>query len=168
MDIYDAFAISFLGLFAVYFLYCLITNAALSTSANIARWLTRHLVWPTVFLNSRHAWDPTRAQLLVLVAHWSLVAFYNFFRVETLSQASAKAAQLSLLHIIPLLIPSQVAFVSYILDISLHQARVAHIMLGTMAIFQGTVRFVLEVLQRSGSQRVDVPGATVRSIMWFL
>lgn len=167
MDIYDAFAISFLGLFAVYLLYCLITNAALRMSPNIARWLTRHLVWPTVF-NSRHAWDPTRAQLLVLVAHWSLVAFYNIFRVETLSQASAKAAQLSLLHIIPLLIPSQVAFVSYILDISLHQARVAHIMLGTMAIVQGTVHFVLEVLQRSESQRIDVPGATVRNIMWFL
>lgn len=165
MDIYDAFAISFLGLFCVYFIYCLITKAALRTFPHIARWLTRHLIWPRVF-NSRHAWDPTRAQLLVLLAHWSIVAFYNIFRVKTLSQASAKSAQLSLLHIIPLLIPSQVAYVSHILDIPLHQSRFVHTILGIMAILQGSVHCVLELLQRSGPQRIDVPGATVRKPTW--
>lgn len=125
----------------------------------------RHLVWRHVF-KSDHSLNPTRAELLLLVVHWTLAAVYNTVKVRTLSHASTKAARLSLLHAIPLLFPNQITFASYILDIPLRHARYLHNTLGIMAVIQGGIHCVLEGLQRRQRGDLEIPGTTVRETMY--
>lgn len=161
MDLYTAFAIGFLGSFGAFLLFRVATRISRTTYSRISRWWTRYVVTSRVF-RSRHTFNPTRAQLICLVVHLGVTAFYNAFRVQTTSQASTRAGQLCLLHLVPLLFPMQVTYTSYALDISLSNAKYAHIALGSMAIIQGCLHCILQFVHGSQLHEMSVPQISVR------
>lgn len=161
MDLYAAFAIGFLGVFGAFLLLRVATRISRTTYSRISRWWTRYIVTSRVF-STHHTFNPTRAQLICLVVHLAVTAFYNAFRVQTVSQASTRAGQLCLLHVIPLLFPMQIAYTSYALDISLGNAKYAHVALGTTAIIQGCLHCILQYVQGSRLQKMSVSQILVR------
>jgi hypothetical protein len=91
-----------------------------------------------------------------------ITAFYNIFRVQTISQASTRAGQLGLLHVIPLLSPMQIVFSSHALDISLINAEYTHITLGSMAVIQGCLHCILNYAQETRRQKISAFEIMVR------
>jgi hypothetical protein len=161
MDLYAAFAIGFLGSFGALLLLRVVTRISRTTYSRISRWWTRHVVTSRTF-KSQHTFNPTRAQLICLFVHLAVTSFYNSFRVHTISQASTRAGQLCLLHAVPLLFPMQVAYTSYALDISLGNAKYAHVALGIMAIVQGCLHCILQYVQGSQLEEMSVSQILVR------
>jgi hypothetical protein len=102
------------------------------------------------------------AQIICVIAHWGITAFYNIFRVQTISQASTRAGQLGLLHVIPLLSPMQIVFSSHALDISLINAEYTHITLGSMAVIQGCLHCILNYAQETRPQKISAFEIMVR------
>jgi hypothetical protein len=149
MDLYGAFATGFLGAFCVILLIRITTRAFRRSIPPVSRWLARHIVMSRVF-DRRHT------------AHWGITAFYNVFRVRTISQASTRAGQLGLLHMIPLLSPMQTVLSSHALDISLTTAEYIHITLGSMAVVQGCLHCILNYAQETRPQKMGVFEIMVR------
>lgn len=161
MDLYSAFATGFLGAFCAILLISIVIRAFRRAVPHVSRWLTRHIVMSRVF-NRRHTINPTRAQIICVIAHWGITAFYNIFRVQTISQASTRAGQLGLLHVIPLLSPMQIVFSSHALDISLINAEYTHITLGSMAVIQGCLHCILNYAQETRPQKISAFEIMVR------
>jgi hypothetical protein len=155
MDLYDAFATGFLGAFCAILLIRILTRGFRKSIPPVSRWLARHIVMSRVF-DRRHTVNPTRAQIICVIAHWGITAFYNVFRVRTISQASTRAGQLGLLHMIPLLSPMQIVLSSHALDISLTTAEYIHITLGSMAVVQGCLHCILNYAQETRPQKMGV------------
>jgi hypothetical protein len=143
MDLYSAFATGFLGAFCAILLISIVIRAFRRAVPHVSRWLTRHIVMSRVF-NRRHTINPTRAQIMSVIAHWGITAFYNIFRVQTISQASKRAGQLGLLHI------------------SLINAEYTHITLGSMAVIQGCLHCILNYAQETRPQKISAFEIMVR------
>ena len=161
MDLYSAFATGFLGALCAILLISIVIRASRRAVPHVSRWLTRHIVMSRVF-KRRHTINPTRAQITCIIAHWGITAFYNIFRVQNISQASTRAGQLGLLHVIPLLSPMQIVFSSHALDISLVNAEYTHITLGSMAVIQGGLHCILNYVQQTRPQTISAFEITVR------
>ena len=106
--------------------------------------MRRHLLLPTVF-RGRHIINPTRVEVLCHLLHWTAAIIYNTWNVDSINQAALRAGQLALIHLVPLLITYQLAFVSSVLGISLNIVGKVHQSLAVMALVQGILHSVLHL-----------------------
>ena len=65
--------------------------------------------------------------------------------MDSLGQAALRAGQLAIIHIVPLLITYQLAFVSSVLRISLNVVGKLHQSLAVIALAQGMLRSVIHL-----------------------
>ena len=70
---------------------------------------------------------------------------YNTWNVDSLGQAALRAGQLAVIHVVPLLITYQLAFVSNILGLSLNVVGKVHQSLAVMVLVQSMLHSVLHL-----------------------
>lgn len=145
MDLHTGFTIGFLGGFGVLLVYRRIAWTIALIYGPVTKWLTRHLILRRVF-DSRHSFNPTRAQVLGCTLHWTATLIYNIYAVETYTEAAKRAGQLAVLHLIPLLLSNQLACIARIAGSSLQLTVFAHSMLGLMMIAQSLLHCLLHIL----------------------
>ncbi|GIZ48204.1 hypothetical protein CKM354_001127400 [Cercospora kikuchii] len=111
--------------------------------------ILRYLVYTQVFRPGHLiGLNPTWAEALALTAHWAATAACNAYRVRSLAEASARAGQLALVHLVPLISVRQLSFASHVLGWSLRKCHFIHGSLGIMATAQGIIHAVIALQER--------------------
>lgn len=163
MDFDQAYAIGFLGAFALVLLVHQVVRAARHLKRPLARVFKRYVLLPRIF-QGRSSINPTRGQVLCFFIHCSVAGFYNIYQVQDAPDAASRAARSALLHILPLLTPNHVYFVSHVFGSSIIIAGHAHYMLGCMSIFQGALHCVLQAYEQNWTPKMGIPEIAVTPI----
>ena len=121
MDLDSAFATGFLGTFVLTFLVYQFIRLWQQLQRPVARWFTQHVTMPRIH-QGRHFLNPSRAQVLSVVLHWTVVGFYNIYQVHTVVEAAKRAGRSALLHAVLLLAPNHTFLMSYLFGSSLPTA----------------------------------------------
>ena len=161
MDFDRAFATIFLGVFALTFLVHQVVRAGRHLRRPLIRTFERYILLPRIF-KGRHRINPTRAQIACFVVHYSVAGFYNAWQVHTISDAAKRAGRSALIHMLPLLTPNHVYFLSHLFGSSLPLAEQAHYMLGCMSILQGSIHCVLQAYERHWKPSMGIVEISVR------
>lgn len=164
MDLDSAFATGFLGAFVLTLLVYQFLRAWRQLQRPGARWLTQYLTMPRM-RKGRHFLNPSRAQVLAVVVHWTVTGFYNIYRVHTLADAAERAGRSALLHIVLLLAPNHIFLVSHLFGSSLTTAKYTHSMLGCMSVLQGALHCILHALDQEWALSPGVFEITVISLL---
>ena len=138
MNINSGYAIGFLGIFGARLAINQVSLLYRTLWPPISRWLVRHVVLPRLF-HGRHIFNPTRVELLCHLLHWVAVIVYNTCGVTDLSQAASRAAQIAVVHIVPLSISYRLSFVSRALGLSLNTVLKVHQSLAVVTTLQSAL-----------------------------
>jgi len=163
MDLDRAFAIGFLGAFALTFLLYQSIRLWRWLQRPVARWLTQHVTIPRI-RKDHHYLNPSRAQVLFVVTHWAVVGFYNIYRVHTITTAAERAGRLALLHAVLLLAPNHTFLMSYFFNSSLSTAVFMHFVLGYMSVLQGLLHCILHASEQGWTPDLNNPEITVTTL----
>ena len=144
-----AFAIGFLGILGAILVINQVSTLYRTLWQPISRWLTRHIVLPRLF-HGRHLFNPTRVEVLCHLIHWVATILYNTCGVTSLSQAASRAAQIAIIHIVPLLVSYQLGSVARALGLSLNAVLKIHQSVAVMATVQGALHGLIQLLIAGG------------------
>lgn len=106
--------------------------------------MVKHVLLPRLF-HRRHLINPTRVEVLCHLIHWTAVITYNTWNVNTFGQAALRAGQLGIIHVLPLQITYQLAFVSSVLGLSLNNVKKVHQSLAVMVLVQGMLHSAIHL-----------------------
>lgn len=138
MELQKIFAAVFLGFFAVVFSSRNIRLGVRLLWRPLSTRFLRYVVYPRIFYKRRWRYlNPTRAELLLYVAHWATTITFNAYGIRSLSEASLRAAQIGTVHLLPLLAFRQLSFAADIFGFSLRSFYAIHRSVGIMATLQG-------------------------------
>lgn len=160
MDLDSAFATGFLGTFVLTFLVYQFIRLWRQLQRPVARWFTQHVTMPRI-RQGRHFLNPSRAQVLSVVLHWTVVGFYNIYQVHTVVEAAKRAGRSALLHAVLLLAPNHTFLMSYLFGSSLLTATFMHSMLGSMSVLQGSLHCILHALDQGWTPSLTIFEITV-------
>lgn len=144
MEIQAVFGIAFLGVFGTRLLYHQAFVLARRAYPTISGRFVRHISLPRLF-RGRHFINPTRIEVLCHIVHWTSAIIYNAYGVRSLSHAATRAAQIAVIHAVPLLAAHQLSFVSHALGLPLGSVYKMHASLGIMTTIQGTFHSIVRL-----------------------
>ena len=148
MNINYGFAIGFFSTFGAVFVVNHVSKLCQKYGPSTSRWMYKHVLLPRIF-HDWHLFNPTRIEVLCHLLHWTAVIIYDIWEVDSLNHAALRAGQLAAIHVVPLLVTYQLAFVSSVLSLSLNVVRKIHQSLAIMVLVQGMLHIVLH-LQTTG------------------
>ena len=144
MNINRGFAIGFFSIFGAVLVVNHVSRLCRRYWPLISRWMVKHVLLPRVF-RGRHLINPTRVEVLCYLLHWTAVIIYDTWNVDSFGRAASRAGELAVIHIVPLLITYQLAFVSSVLGVSLDTVKKAHQSLAVMVLLQGMLHSALHL-----------------------
>ena len=155
MNINRSFAIGFFSIFGAVLVLNHVSRLRRKYWHLISRRMVKHVLLPRLF-RDKHLVNPTRVEVLCHLLHWTAVIIYNTWDVDSFGRAALRAGELAIIHIVPLLITYQLAFVSSLLGLSLNVVEKVHQSLAAMVFLQGCLHSVL-YLQTTGRQTELTP-----------
>ncbi|EMC97298.1 hypothetical protein BAUCODRAFT_23621 [Baudoinia panamericana UAMH 10762] len=105
-------------------------------------WLLYHVVYPRILPGDMHLVNPSRAEILLLLLHWSITGFFNAYDIHSRTEFSRRAGQIAVLHMLPLLASQPLSLLADILGMSLHTLLYGHTVFGVMAALQGVLHAI--------------------------
>jgi len=126
----------------------------------IQGWSRLHIAYPRLF-SKPFLFNPTRADTLFYLAHWSITGFCNAYCVSDLSDAGHRAGTVALLHLIVLFASPQICLTSQLLGLTLSSSYRLHRALGSMAVAQTLFHSIVLMKQISLTTPVGASTLTV-------
>lgn len=112
------------------------------TSSDLKYWLFRRFIYPRL-----HLFFPLPYYEIVLqLIYWSGTIASNIIGVNTLKDASLRAAQLSLVNLIPLVASSSLSLTSYVLGLSARAVVRMHGSMSAITIAEGVFHIVTALI----------------------
>lgn len=109
----------------------------------------KYLIYPVVYHRRRFLNPITRWQFLLTLFYWIATATCNVFGIKSISEAGKRAATISIVHFIPLLLTDQLSFGADLLGLSLKTYSKIHGSLGLMAIIQSLIHILTYVTRNT-------------------
>jgi hypothetical protein len=103
----------------------------------------KHLLYPYFYRRFRLLPPATRYGVLLQITYWSVSLTCNFVRIGSIAEIGTRAANLSVLNLIPLLFASRLSFVADFLGISLQRCQQLHSSMGLMASLQALTHILI-------------------------
>jgi len=119
-----------------------------------------HIAYPRLF-SKPFLFNPTRADSLFYLAHWSITGFCNAYCVSDLSDAGHRVGNVALLHLILLFASPRICLTSQLLGLTLSSSYRLHRALGSMAVSQTLFHSVVLMKQISLTTPVGASTSTV-------
>ena len=117
-------------------------------------YIFKYLIYPTVYRRRRFLSPITRLRFLLTLFYWIATAACNIIGVKSISEAGKRAATISIIHFVPLLLTDHSSFGANLLGLSLKNYSKLHGSLGLMAIIQSLIH-VLTYITRNTFQIQD-------------
>lgn len=163
MEIARIYAIGFLGFLAT----LLVGHQARRIVAfvygrwhNACRYAGTHLVLPKLF-RGRPFFNPTRSESLCYVLHGISVVVFNAYGVKSLIEAQTRTAQLTVIHLVPLVVCVQLSYIANALGLSLRVVSKMHAAFGSMVALHGLAHACMHLWVRKSSDETVVTGIVV-------
>ena len=106
-----------------------------------------YLKYPTIISRGRWAGPISREELMLQLLHTASTVAFNGIGVKSIKQAGARAATLSVIHLIPLFFGTHLSFAADILGFSLRTYRIMHRSIGVSAFILGLFHVLVVIAQ---------------------
>lgn len=103
-----------------------------------------HIVHPRLF-SRPFLLNPTRADTILYLVHWTATGICNAYNVGTLAEAGLRAGKIALIHLVPLFAAPHLSLSSDLLGWTLASSYRLHRALGLMAAAQGIFHCAISI-----------------------
>jgi hypothetical protein len=107
-------------------LYCY----SLLNQSSVQYWIFRYLIYPRLHV----IWSLPYYEIIIQAGYWAGTITSNVIGVQTLQEASIRAARLSILNLTPLFASNHLGFIAYIMGIPLQTITHLHSSVAVVAI----------------------------------
>lgn len=148
MDVTEIYACILLGSIGLLVIIRVLMMLSYQTRRSLYGRILRQFVYPRLL---RQDWflNPTRAEFVLYALHWTMTAFFNLYRVDSIAEAGLRAGSIALVHLVPLLAIPQLSMWSHYLGLSLSACQAAHRAFGYMATAQGIFHAIVSIQETS-------------------
>lgn len=133
-------------------LYRIISCIASCSSAGFRYFWLAHLFYPNLYRRLSRVQPVSRFQLIIQCIYFFDTVACNFVGVHSVAEADFRAAKLSLINFVPLLLAGRHEFEAYLLGASLQTYIMIHRNLGVMTFLQALVHVVIALLKTDHSR----------------
>ena len=164
MEVDRIYAIALLGLLASLFVGHQLSRAvrwAYKQWKTLCKYANTHGTLPKIF-QGRLFFNPSRSEVVCHLLHWVSVIVFDTYRVRTVSDAERRTAQLSVIHLVPLMVSFQLSQIAHSVGLSVRTTSKIHATLGLMATLQGTAHACMHLWTHRDTTNQTVPGILVR------